>query len=375
MTTQPTSALLERLRAHMATYRYEPMEVPLIEPAEIFLTRAGDQVIHKLLTFERHGISLALRPEFTSSALRRYIKMFDFGTPATARWQFSGVIFEDDPANTGTDYERLSVGAECIGLASADADAEIIKMALTGCEAVGVMNLRVLLGNVQLVRHLLTAHGLDSRLQQFVLSRLNFLSQPDGAAEVLAQFDAYVGVSDTVPELPNEGETRLAFEMVMESTEHSGTMGGRTQADIARRLLQKHQRASQRDQIVAALQMLTTMLALTGLSHQVIAALRSMEVSHPDWHSALDSYEQLALLLFERGLSSQQLVLKPVIVRDWDYYSSTIFEVYSANDQHIAGGGRYDEFARLIGAPIEVPAVGFVYYIDALLTAIRDQHE
>jgi ATP phosphoribosyltransferase regulatory subunit len=355
----------------MTNYGYQPTELPLIEPAEVFLTRAGDQLIDKLFTFERHGISLALRPEFTSSALRRYIKMLDVDAPNVARWQFSGVIFEDDPANTGTDYERMSVGAECIGLAGVAADAEIIQMAVGGCTALGVPVQRVVLGNIQLVRYLLAHYGLDSRLQQFILSRLNALSpSSQGAADVLSQFDAYVGTTADGLDLPSETETQLAFEMVMESTEHSGTMGGRTQADIARRLLQKHQRASQRDQVAAALDKLTYMLTLSSHPSDVIAALRNLGINDDSWLAAFEQYEQLAMQLLQSGLSVDQLVLQPAIARNWDYYSGTVFELYAGAGKHLAGGGRYDEFARLIGAPIEIPAVGFVYYVDALLNPL-----
>jgi histidyl-tRNA synthetase len=59
-------------------------------------------------------------------------------------------------------------------------------------------------------------------------------------------------------------------------------------------------------------------------------------------------------------------------LREWEYYSGMIFELYSADDQHLAGGGRYDDFARLLGAPVDLPAVGFVYYLDAL-SANHDQ--
>jgi histidyl-tRNA synthetase len=51
-----------------------------------------------------------------------------------------------------------------------------------------------------------------------------------------------------------------------------------------------------------------------------------------------------------------------------------VFELTTAENCRLGGGGRYDELARLLGAGIDVPAVGFTYYADELLKrAIFDE--
>jgi histidyl-tRNA synthetase len=85
------------------------------------------------------------------------------------------------------------------------------------------------------------------------------------------------------------------------------------------------------------------------------------------WSASHDHWRRLLELLAAYGLHDEQFELVPVLARDWEYYSGLMFELYTADERHIAGGGRYDGFAQLIGSPVDIPAVGFTYYLDALL--------
>jgi len=63
------------------------------------------------------------------------------------------------------------------------------------------------------------------------------------------------------------------------------------------------------------------------------------------------------------------------LVRGLSYYTRTVFEVYSANEEEggspiqIASGGRYDYLARQIGGKKDVPAVGFSMGVDRIVEA------
>lgn len=364
---------LGKLRAHMARFGYQPADVPIIQPADLFLTRAGDQIVYRLFTFERHGVPLALRPEFTSPALRRYLREYSNGGAPIVRWQFAGIIFEDDPDNRGPDYERVSSGAECFGLPGAGAEAEIIGMAVEGCHSLGLAAVHVTLGNVQLVRRLLAAHELDLRAQQFVLSHLTALQDAArGVDYVLDRFDALLAMPSAALSMVTDSGAREAFELALDSIERGQTMGGRTQADIARRLIQKHRRAAQRPRMEAALRLLVDLSHIDSGFDVAFGQLRRLLSAHEQTVSAvLDTWEETARLLLAYGLPASHVHIQPILARDWEYYSGLVFEVFfedaSGLKHHVAGGGRYDELARLLGASVDVPAVGCVYYLDTLL--------
>jgi len=59
------------------------------------------------------------------------------------------------------------------------------------------------------------------------------------------------------------------------------------------------------------------------------------------------------------------------ILRDFDYYTGIIYEVYSSNINSIIGsGGRYDKLIRKFG--MDVPATGFALDIDLLHKSVRE---
>ncbi|MCC6613525.1 MAG: ATP phosphoribosyltransferase regulatory subunit [Anaerolineae bacterium] len=379
-TAESVRSLATRLRSHMALYGYLPADAPMLERAELFLSRAGDQILHRLFTFERYGIQLALRPEFTTPALHRYMQ--ELGEGHVARWQFSGTIFEDDPASSQIDYERLSIGAELIGLgADAEsrlgADAEIIAMAVNGAAAAGAQDLRLVIGDVQLTRQLIDSFGLDPRTQSFLLRHIEPLGDPAlGKTYVLDQYDAFLiadgalANSGDMPDPSNSGQIQEILNTLLDATERGVTMGGRSQQDISRRLLRKYRHAAQRDQIVQVLDVLTDWIYLGGHYPDALAAMHAFAPLAQRGRAHVSTLALLIETLTHYGVSADQIEIQPGLVRDWDYYTGVVFELYAGDALHIAGGGRYDELARLIGAQHEVPAVGFVYYVDALRRAL-----
>ncbi len=96
----------------------------------------------------------------------------------------------------------------------------------------------------------------------------------------------------------------------------------------------------------------------------------------PELIALLSSNETLLTLLGEKNLHSKELielieklqsigianiVFDPTLMRGFDYYTGTVFEVFDANPDNprsVFGGGRYDDLLDIFGAK-KVPAVGF----------------
>jgi histidyl-tRNA synthetase len=365
---QITNLLASRLEQFMARYGYEKIETPIIQPAELFLTKAGDQIIHRLFTFERLGRQLALRPEFTALAAHTYITQYPDDQPVM-RWQFGGSIFEE----ASGENQRFSIGAELIGLSGAPAEAEIIALAANGAADRG-LSTSLIIGHVQLMRVLLERFNLDSRTQRFLLNHLQMLKTSSKQA-VLEQLDKLL-LGDSMdesfsPEAGSELGTQQMLDVLLDATQHGATMGGRTRQDVARRLLQKHQRATERDQVIAALDFLdvwSTIKAAPGLAFHQIEAMISVD----DTKSLriLSQWRAVIALLDDYGILENRIQIQPSLARSWDYYTGIVFELWSEDNHHIGGGGRYDELTRLIGGTHDVPAVGFAYYIDELIAAL-----
>jgi len=70
-------------------------------------------------------------------------------------------------------------------------------------------------------------------------------------------------------------------------------------------------------------------------------------------------------------------VLNPFVVRGLDYYSRTIFEYWSTDDESgksaLGGGGRYDGLVELLGGRDATPACGLALGMDRVVAKMREK--
>jgi histidyl-tRNA synthetase len=347
------------LQSHMTKYGYEVMDTPIIDSADLFLTKAGDQILTRLFTFERHGRQLALRPEFTAPAAYRYITQFPDESPIV-RWQFSGPVFESDPYDLTRYYQRFSIGAELIGVAEIDAEAEVIHMAAQGLDLIGVPSWRLVMGHVRLMRHLLSTFGLDRRTERFLLNHRAELKDATQGKPYLSEL--------LERHLP--AQTESSQEVVIPRNGQT-TMGGRSPQEIMRRLQEKRQRLDKQDQMLAAANFLYKWRMISGEPSVAFETLESL-ITDDVGQKMLNDWKTLVNQLHENGIPAQQIILQPDLARSWEYYTGLVFELrLGDNPVIVCGGGRYDELTRIIGGKRDVPAVGFAYYVDPLLQLLE----
>ena len=106
-------------------------------------------------------------------------------------------------------------------------------------------------------------------------------------------------------------------------------------------------------------------LTAIGLSAEQISKLEELvQMDLPAYANAAGeeavSRSKLAKIIRE-GLSEAPLKFDPLVMRAFNYYTSTVFEVFDAspeNRRSIFGGGRYDDLASLFTNK-KIPGVGF----------------
>lgn len=363
------------LRGRMTLSGYQSIELPSLENADLFLTKAGDQIVEQLFTFERHGRVMALRPEFTAPAVSLYLKQ---NVSRVARWQFDGQVFQDGihQAAPHAIGERHSIGAELIGAAGAAADAEIIALVADILQSLDLHDWTISIGHVGLIRQLLANFELNVRTRRFIVHHRDYLKRNDsGKASLLGQIERSLlqdntlypsnGMSDPYPSsTDNIGHLLGAL---LEATGHADTMGSRTRQDIAARLLEKRLQITENQQIEAALNFLAAWLSLGTSPDQALAEAQHFVEGDAIAETMLREWHSMFTLLRAYGVPQENLLIQTDLARTWDYYSGIVFSI-QVNNQVVGGGGRYDELPRLLGSPSEVPAVGFALYVDDLLT-------
>ena len=167
----------DAVRALMRAYGYRNVRTPIVEPTALFVRGIGEvtDIVEKEMysfTDALNGEPLTLRPENTAAVVRAAIEhnlLYDGGK----RLWYTGPMFRHERPQRGRYRQFHQVGAEALGYAGPDVDAELILMA----------------------RRLWTMLGLrDVRLE------LNCLGQPDERArhrdKLIAYFEQHADALD-----------------------------------------------------------------------------------------------------------------------------------------------------------------------------------
>lgn len=120
-----------RVQQQMHAFGYGEIRLPLLESTELFVRSVGDVtdlVKKEMYTFtDRNEDSLTLRPEGTAGCLRAAIEN-GLVVNQTARLWYSGPMFRHERPQKGRYRQFEQIGAEVIGEAGPDIDAELLEL-------------------------------------------------------------------------------------------------------------------------------------------------------------------------------------------------------------------------------------------------------
>ncbi|MDR1322513.1 MAG: histidine--tRNA ligase [Gracilibacteraceae bacterium] len=131
---------------------YEEIRTPVFEATELFQRGVGaatDIVNKEMFTFEdKGGRSLTLRPEGTASVARAYAENKLYGQTPPWKLYYLGPMFRHEKPQAGRFHQFHQFGAEALGTGDPLADAEIIWLAWTLGEKLGLKGLSLRLNSV-----------------------------------------------------------------------------------------------------------------------------------------------------------------------------------------------------------------------------------
>ena len=299
--------ILDKVRS----YGYEDIQTPTFEFFDVFSKEVGTTPSRELYKFfDKEGETLVLRPDFTPSMARCAAKYFmDEDVPI--RFCYVGNTFTNTTNLRGKLKEVTQMGAELIGDASVEADAEMAAMVIEVLAETGIKDFQLSIGNVEYFKGICMEAGLDeeteSELREYISGKNYF-----GAEELL------IG-KNIKPEFRN---------ILLKVTDLSGSTDALAEA---RALVQN----SRSVQAIERLQKLYEVLCL---------------------------YHVEKYVSFDFGMLSR-----------YNYYTGVIFKAYTYGvGDAIVTGGRYDTLLGHFGK--NAPAIGFMVVIDDLMLALSRQH-
>ena len=303
--------LEQKLFSVLTGYGYHPIETPSFEFFDTFGKEVGTTPSKDLYKFfDREGNTLVLRPDITPSIARSAAKYYmDDATPL--RFCYKGNTFINHHSLRGRMKECTQLGAEFIGDASVDADAEMISMIVDCLQAAGLKEFQISVGHASIFHGLAEAAGF----------------RPDETEELhsLLSNKNFFGVEEFIDSRNLPENLKRCFGI----------------------LRCMYISAEERKQFLEDAREYTAV------------------------YQALLRLEQLQELLLLYGID-QYVSFEPGMVSDYQYYSGILLSGYTyGTGEPIVKGGRYDHLLPMFGR--DAAAIGFVVVIDQLLEAIRRQ--
>jgi histidyl-tRNA synthetase len=382
---QAQQAVGAALEAHLAAYGYRLVELPVLEQTELYLRKVGQEMAGKLYAFRHHNRDLCLRPELTASVMRAYVAYYQ-NASLPLRLGYHGPVFRYEAPGRGRYRQFTELGVELIGAGAPAADAEVIHLAAAGLERLGLRDYQVVIGHIGIAQAFLAGLALDQRVRDWLTWSMEDLRRHDaeqlhhalsallpaanGAGPALDEALAAAGAATGWEGLPPDEAERVVLR-VLRSAGFDLSGSRRTPEEIARRLVGKLARRQSNADVERALAFLRRLARLRGAPAVVLADLRALlaEERLPD--AAVGQVEALLDGLAAYGLPPARITLDAGLGRGLHFYTGIIFEIYDgAGVDQLAGGGRYDDLASVLGARERTPACGFAYGLERVVEAL-----
>jgi ATP phosphoribosyltransferase regulatory subunit len=339
---------------------FEHIAPDIIQPADIFLERTGEDIRARTFVFnDPAGNELCLRPDLTVPACRYHLSHAT--NPATeSRYCYLGTAFRF-PDEALSPQEFNQAGLEWFGGKDPVAEeARVLKIAISALEATGLSGLKVSLGDLGLFNALLEDMDMPERWRRRL--RHQFW-RPHAFHDLLHNFAKpaqakRTSISDHVNAM--QGVDPIAATSKLLNNANLPVVTDRSVADIAERLAEKLADRSQTPLDATMVKTIESYLTIEGSAADVVAQLNAVGGgSH--FKSAISTYEKRVAALEDQGLNPRRFHFSANFGRELEYYTGFVFQI----DKHahntpltVAGGGRYDNLLRDLGATRSIPAVG-----------------
>jgi len=291
--------LFDTMRDVVEHFGYEEYMTSTLEPSELYEAKTSEEIVsEQTYTFvDRGNRRVTLRPEMTPS-VTRLVAARQRELAFPLRWYTIANVFRYERPQKGRLREHWQLNCDLFGLSSIEADVEIILLAY------------------ELMR------GFGARDSEFEI-RINHRGVIPETLSLLAK-------------------------------QHGLTLQKEKQEKLIR-LMDKREKMSPKEYAEQMKELLGEELTGVVLTYYKPSNIRKLITETKSGSALLNLLETLE----SRGITN--VVHDPHLIRGFDYYTGTIFEVFDTseeNNRSLFGGGRYDNLLDLFGKE-PVPTVGF----------------
>ena len=361
---------------------YEAVAPSIIQPAEVFLDVVGENLRARTYVFtDPEGAQLCLRPDLTIPTCRLHWERHG-RADAAARYCYNGPAFrfQPDGANAAHPREFRQAGIEHFGSANREAaETEVLKLVLDSVAAAGLEDFEVRIGDLGIFNALLEAIEMPSNWRGRLRSRFWRPAAFQAELEQLASRPSAVidGLPEELVEAVRGRDARGAERAVAEYLDKEGIelIGARSLREISDHIFENVQDAGSEPLSNDVASLIEAYLDVKAPARAAGARLADLMQSRGiDLSRALDTYQRRLQSFSKWGIDISKLTFSAEFGRNLEYYTGFVFEVVTPSlgeKSPVAGGGRYDNLMRSVGATVSVPAVGAMIHTERLLATVH----
>lgn len=356
----------------------------MLERSDIFLQRSGEEIRRRMYMLQDPGgRELCLRPEMTISAARAFLESVPSRRLPT-RLSYLGDVFRYDKVREGRYRQFLQAGVENIGGKNrVAADVEVVTLALDIFRKLGLQDLRLVIGDLELATEFIYALPLSAGIRRRLLESfwrseafsllLERLSKPT-LVEDNSGYTPGGELAEVFSSL-GEGASRLLVRQIL-SLFVERDIGYRDLDEIADRFLYRFTESESMYLPRDCFEAIQEYLSISGPPDVALRRLESLLGRiNVQAGPAFEALRRRVELLTRQRVMPENFTLDLGFRRGIEYYTGFIFEVHCDSIgrpiSQICGGGRYDKLLSTLGAPKPIPAVGFAAGVDRLYLAVE----
>lgn len=341
---------------------YVREEPAVLQPAEIFLDRSGEEIRRRTFTLmDPSGRELCLRPDLTIPICRQAVQD---NRRLPARICYNGLVFRHQPGEPHRPTQFFQAGVELLGLEDAKAgEAEILSLAIEALRVAGLKDFSLRIGDLALFGALVDALALPAQWR----SRLKRHFWRAGYVESLLY---WLGHGDGKPKLPG---SRAEIEALLDAR-GDAPAAGRSREDIIARALDRAAEAASLRLDASVADAIAKLLDISGPAQEALAQIRTLlKTAGINLDAQLAAMDARLATLKSLGVDPGQVQFTAHFGRNMEYYTGFVFELWARDREgpvQIAGGGRYDSMMEMLGAKKRVSAIGCAIRTERVL-AVR----
>lgn len=309
--------MLDKIREVYKLYGFRPIETPILERAEVLLTKGGGETEKQIYRFKKGDNDIALRFDLTVP-LARYIAQYQNDLVFPFKIGNIGKVYRGEKPQAGRFREFYQCDADIIGRDELDIsfDAEIISLMYTILTGLGFDKFKIRINNRKVMNGFFQSLDIDDPNNTLrILDKLNKVSKEEIVSEL--------------------NELQLTDEKIKK------------------------------------------IFQFIEIKDNVIEKLKELDIKNEIYWQGVEELEYVNNRIKDLSIDKKNYEIDLGLSRGLDYYTGTIYETYFTNYPEfgsIYSGGRYDNLSSYY-TDNKFPGVGCSFGLTRLFDCLLKENQ